>query len=399
MSGEPLALHGGTPVRRSLLPYGGQVIEDDDVEAVARALRDDWITTGPRVGEFERRVAARVGARHAVAVTSGTAALHVAAFAAGIGEGDEVIVPALTFAASGNAVLYMGGRPVFCDVRPDTLNLDPARAADAITPRTRAIMTVDFAGQPSDLDALAELARARGLVLIDDAAHALGAEYRGRPVGTQADLTTLSFHPVKAITTGEGGMVLTQDPERAARAARFRNHGISSEAAARHEAGQWYYEMVDLGFNYRLTDVQCALGLSQLAKLDRFLARRAAIAERYRRALADVPGLLIPAVAADVRHAWHIFPVLLDAARVRAGRAEIFAALRAEGIGVTVHYIPVYRHPYYQRLGYAKTSCPVAESLFERLLTLPLSARLSDADAGDVIAAVTKVFGHFAGNP
>ncbi len=397
MSGERLALHGGTPVRRQLLPYGGQVIEDDDVEAVTRALRDDWITTGPRVAEFERRVAERVGARHAVAVASGTAALHAAAFAAEIGPGDEVIVPALTFAASANAVLYLGGRPVFCDVRPDTLNLDPARAGAAVTPRTRAIMTVDFAGQPSDLAALGELARARGLRLIDDAAHALGAEYRGRPLGTQADLTTLSFHPVKAITTGEGGMVLTDDAERAARAARFRNHGISSEASARHAAGQWHYEMVDLGFNYRLTDLQCALGLSQLAKLDRFLARRAALADLYRRALAEVPGVIIPSVAPDVRHAWHIFPILLDAARVRAGRDEIFAALRAEGIGVTVHYIPVYRHPYYQRLGYPHSCCPVAESAYDRLLTLPLSARLSDADAGDVIAAVAKVFGHFAG--
>jgi perosamine synthetase len=392
---QRLAIHGGTPVRRQMLPYGGQVIEDDDVDAVARALREDWITTGPRVAEFERRIAARVGARHGVAVSSGTAALHVAAFAAGIGAGDEVIVPALTFAASANAVLYMGGRPVFCDVRADTLNLDPALAAAAITPRTRAIMAVDFAGQPCDLDPLRDLAHARGLLLIDDAAHALGAEYRGRPLGTQADLTTLSFHPVKAITTGEGGMVLTDDAGRAARAARFRNHGISTEAAARHEAGQWYYEMVDLGFNYRLTDVQCALGLSQLAKLDRFLARRRAIAERYRAALADVPGVIVPAVAPDVGHAWHIFPVLLDAGRLRAGRAEVFAALRAEGIGVTVHYIPVYRHPYYQALGYPKSACPVAESAHERLLTLPMSARLTDTDAGDVIAAVAKVFGHF----
>jgi UDP-4-amino-4,6-dideoxy-N-acetyl-beta-L-altrosamine transaminase len=392
----PLALHGGPPVRSRMLPYGGQLIEADDIQAVTRALEDDWITTGPRVAEFERAVAARVGARHAVAVNSGTAALHAAAFAAGIGEGDEVIVPALTFAASANAVLYLGGRPVFCDVRADTLNLDPALAAHAIGPRTRAIVTVDFAGQPSDLGLLRALADRRGLVLIDDAAHALGAAYRGAPLGTQAQLTTFSFHPVKAITTGEGGMVVTDDAERAARARRFRNHGISTEAAARHDAGAWYYEMVDLGFNYRLPDVQCALGISQLAKLDRFLARRTAIAEHYRRALSAVPGVLVPAVADGVRHAWHIFPILLDPDRVRAGRAEVFAALRAEGIGVTVHYVPVYRHPYYQRLGYPKALCPVAESAHERLLTLPLSARMLDADADDVVAAVDKVFRHFA---
>jgi len=380
-----------------MLPYGGQLIDDDDIRAVTRALGDDWITTGPRVAEFERAVAARVGARHGVAVNSGTAALHAAAFAAGIGEGDEVIVPPLTFAASANAVLYLGGRPVFCDVRADTLNLDPARAAEAIGPRTRAIITVDFGGQPSDLGPLRDLADRHGLVLIDDAAHALGATYRGAPVGAQAHLTTLSFHPVKAITTGEGGMVLTDDAERAARARRFRNHGISTEAAGRHDAGQWYYEMVDLGFNYRLPDIQCALGLSQLAKLDRFLARRTAIAERYRRELSAVPGVLMPAVAADVTHAWHIFAILLDPERVGVGRAEVFGALRAEGIGVAVHYIPVYRHPYYQRLGYPTAMCPVAESAHERLLTLPLSARMLDSDVADVVAAVSKVLRHFTG--
>ena len=394
---DRLAIHGGPPVRPRLLPYGGQLIDDDDIQAVAHALKDDWLTTGPRVAEFERAVAARAGARHAVAVNSGTAALHVAAFAAGIGPGDEVIVAALTFAASGNVVLYLGGRPVFADVRADTLNLDPARVAAAITPRTRAIITVDFAGQPCELGPLRELADRHRLALIDDAAHALGAEYRGAPVGTQAHLTTLSFHPVKAITTGEGGMVLTDDAELAARARRFRNHGISTEAGARHAAGQWHYEMIDLGFNYRLPDIQCALGLSQLTKLDRFLARRRAIAERYGRELAGVPGVLVPAVAPDVRHAWHIFPILVDAERVRAGREAVFAALRAEGIGVTVHYIPVYQHPYYQRLGYPKSLCPVAESAYERLLTLPVSARMSDGDAADVVTAVRKVFRHFAG--
>jgi UDP-4-amino-4,6-dideoxy-N-acetyl-beta-L-altrosamine transaminase len=396
VSAERLAIEGGTPVRTPLLPYGGQVIDETDIQAVVHALRDDWLTTGPRVSRFERAVADRVGARHAVAVNSGTAALHAAAFAAGIGPGDEVIVPALTFAATANAVLYLGGRPVFADVRDDTLNLDPERAAALIGPRTRALATVDFAGQPSDLDPLRALADRHGLVLIDDAAHALGAVYHGRPVGTQAHLTTFSFHPVKAITTGEGGMVITDDEDRAARARRFRNHGISTEAAARHEAGQWHYDMVDLGFNYRLPDIQCALGLAQLARLDTFLKRRTEIAARYRGALATVPGLRLPTVAPDLTHAWHIFPVRLDPARLRVGRAEVFAALRAEGIGVTVHYIPVYHHPYYQRLGYPRALCPVAEAAHERLLTLPISARMSERDAGDVVTAVHKVLGHFA---
>ena len=396
MSDDRLAIDGGPPIRPRLLPYGGQVIEEEDIQAVVRALRDDWLTTGPRVADFERAVAARVEARHAVAVSSGTAALHAAAFAAQIGPGDEVIVPALTFAATANAVLYLGGHPVFCDIRSDTLNLDPERAAALIGPRTRAIATVDFAGQPCDLDALRALAERHGLLLIDDAAHALGARYRGRPLGSQAHLTTLSFHPVKGITTGEGGMVVTDDEARATRARRFRNHGISTEAAARHEAGQWHYDMVDLGFNYRLPDILCALGLAQLGRLDRFLARRRRIAERFRAELTTVPGLRIPAVAPDVTHAWHIFPVLLEPAHLRADRNAIFAALRAEGIGVAVHYIPVYRHPYYQRLGYPRSLCPVAEAAHDRLLTLPLSARMTDADVGDVVAAVHKVFRHFA---
>ncbi|OGK92666.1 MAG: UDP-4-amino-4,6-dideoxy-N-acetyl-beta-L-altrosamine transaminase, partial [Candidatus Rokubacteria bacterium RBG_16_73_20] len=286
----------------------------------------------------------RVGVRHAVAVSSGTAALHAAAFAAGLGPGDEAIVPPLTFAATANAVLYQGATPVFADVLPDTLTLDPARAREQLTARTRAIVAVDFAGHPADLDELRELARAHGLVLLDDAAHALGAEYRGRPVGGQADLATFSFHPVKHVTTGEGGMVVTDDAALAERAARFRNHGITTGAAERFQSGEWFYEMVDLGFNYRLTDVQCALGLSQLGKLDRFLARRAAIAARYREALGRLPGVALQTVAPDVRHAWHIFPLLLDLERLAADRRAIFTALRAEGIGVNVHYIPVYWH-------------------------------------------------------
>jgi len=392
---ERLAIHGGAPVRATVLPYGRQSLDDADVAAVTRALRSDWLTTGPRVAEFERRLAARVGVAHGVAVSSGTAALHAAAFAAGLGPGDEVIVPPLTFAATANAALYVGATPVFADVHADTLTLDPVRVAEKLTPRTRAIVAVDFAGLPADVDALRALGGPAGARLIDDAAHALGATLRGRPVGALADLTVFSFHPVKHVTTGEGGVVVTPDESLAVRMRRFRNHGITSDASDRFSRGEWHYEMVDLGFNYRLTDVQCALGLAQLDRLDAFLARRRAIAARYRAALAEVPGVALQRVPDEADHAWHIFPILLELDRLAADRRAIFAALRAEGIGVNVHYIPVYWHPYYQRLGYAKGLCPVAETLYERLITLPLFPAMTDADVEDVITAVRKVVDHF----
>src|SRR5262245_3603556 len=392
---ERLALYGGTPVRTTPLPYGHQSINDADIAAVVDALRSDWITTGPRVAEFERCVAARVGARHAIAVSSGTAALHAAAFAAGLGPGDEAIVPPLTFAATANAVRYLGATPVCADVSPHTFTLDPERVAEKFTSRTRAIIGVDFAGLPCDWERLRALARPVGIRLIDDAAHALGATYGGQALGSLAALTTFSFHPVKHATTGEGGMVTTEDASLAERVRRFRNHGITVDASERFSRGEWHYEMVDLGFNYRLTDVQCALGLSQIARLDEVLRRRRAIAARYGAGLAGMPGLALQQLPEGCEHAWHIFPILLDLDRLAGDRRAIFAALRAEGIGVNVHYIPVYWHPYYQRLGYAKGLCPVAEALYERLITLPLFPAMTDADVDDVLMAVTKVIDHF----
>ncbi|HXJ81458.1 MAG TPA: UDP-4-amino-4,6-dideoxy-N-acetyl-beta-L-altrosamine transaminase [Candidatus Methylomirabilis sp.] len=392
---ERLALHGGRPVRGTLLPYGRQTVDEDDVQAVVAALRSDWLTTGPHVPAFERAVADVVNASHAVAVSSGTAALHAAVFAAGIRPGDEVIVPALTFAASANAVLYQGGVPVFADVRRDTLNVDPADVSSRLTPRTRAVVAVDYAGHPADLDAMTAIARERGLVLIEDAAHALGAEYRGRRVGALSDLTTFSFHPVKHIATGEGGLVTTASEEMDERLRRFRNHGLETGFARRHERGDEYSPMVELGYNYRLPDVACALGLSQLGKLDQRLKRRAELAQRYRMELGGQPGLLLPAVLPDVRPAWHIFPVLLEVERLAADRRTILAALRAENIGASVHYVPVYWHPYYQGLGYRRGLCPTAEWAFARLLTLPLFAAMTDEDADDVLEAVRKVLGHF----
>jgi perosamine synthetase len=393
---ETLALHGGTPVRKTLLPYARQTIEEDDVQAVVTALRSDWLTTGPGVETFERALAGAVEARNAVVVNSGTAALHAAVFAGGIGPGDEVITTPLTFVASANAVLYLGGTPVFADIRPDTLNVDPAEVEALITPKTRAILPVDFAGQPCDLDALGRIASARGLVTIEDAAHALGASYQGRPVGAVADLTAFSFHPAKLITTGEGGMITTRDDDLAARLRRFRNHGLETDFRERTARGAPYSPMVDLGYNYRLTDIQCALGLSQLAKLDSLVKRRTRIAERYVAALGRLEAVQVPAVLPHGRHAWHIFPVLLEIERIGAGRDTILAALRAEGIGATVHYVPAYWHPYYEGLGYRRGLCPRAEAAYERLVTLPLFPAMTDADVEDVVTALAKVLGHYA---
>jgi UDP-4-amino-4,6-dideoxy-N-acetyl-beta-L-altrosamine transaminase len=354
-------------------------------------LRSDWLTTGPVVGQLEGAFATRVGAAYAVVVNSGTAALHAATSAAGIRPGDEVIVPGLTFAASANCVIYQGGTPVFADVRPDTLNLDPAAVEAAITPHTRAIVVVDYSGQPADLDELGAIARQHDLHLIEDAAHALGATYRGRPVGGISPLSTFSLHPVKHITTGEGGVITTQDESLAQRMRWFRNHGITTDHRQRAEKGGWFYEMVDLGYNYRLPDLNCALGLSQLDRLDAWLARRRAIARSYDAAITGAPGLTPPVSLPDREPAWHIYPLRLDLDQLRVGRAKVFAALRAENIGVNVHYIPVYWHPYYQALGYRKGICPRAEEAYERLITLPLFPAMSDRDVTDVIEAVRKV--------
>ncbi len=386
-----LAIDGGAPVRPTPLPYGRQAVDEADVQAVVDVLRGDWLTTGPAVQALERAVADYIGAGEAVAVNSGTAALHAAAFAAGIQPGDEVIVPPLTFAASANCVLYLGGRPVFADVLPGTLNVDPDDVARKITPRTRAIVPVDYTGQPCDHDALRALADAHGLTVVEDAAHALGATYRGRKVGTLHELTTLSFHPVKHITTGEGGMIVTSDAVLAARMRAFRSHGITTDFRQRAEAGSWVYEMVDLGYNYRLPDLNCALGLSQLGKLEQWLARRRAIAARYTTTFASLPAVELLEVLPDSEPAWHLFVVQLNLERLRVGRQAVFAALRAENIGVNVHYIPVYWHPYYQQLAYERGLCPVAEAAYERLLTLPMFGSMSEQDVDDVITAVHKV--------
>ena len=384
-------------MRATFLPYGRQSVDEADIQAVVDVLRSDWLTTGPKVGEFEEAFAARAGAVHAVSFTSGTAALHAAAFAAGLKAGDEAITTPMTFAATANCVLYQGATLVFADVSADTLNVDPERVIAKISSRTRAILPVDYAGHPAELNAILETAQRHGLIVIEDACHALGAEYQGKHVGSIADMTVFSFHPVKHITTGEGGMVTTNNPQLAETLRRFRNHGISSDARQRQTAGQWHYEMVLLGFNYRLPDIGCALGLQQLKRLDANLARRREIAAQYTAAFHQIPGVISPAVRAHVNPAWHLYPIRLDLARLTADRAQIFRALRAENIGVNVHYIPVHLHPYYrERFGFRDGDFPVAEDAYQRLISLPMFHAMTDGDVHDVIAAVAKVVSFYS---
>jgi perosamine synthetase len=399
-SRQALALDGGSAVRDSLLPYGRQSIGEDDIAAVVEVLRSDWLTTGPKIAEFEERFASAVGARFAVSFSSGTGALHGAAFAAGLTRGDEAITSPLTFAATANCILYQGATPVFADVRPDILTLDPEQVASKLTSRTRAILPVDYAGHPADMDDFREIADRAGAVVIEDACHSLGAEYRDRRVGSLAHMTVFSFHPVKHITTGEGGMVTTDDSGFAETLRRFRNHGISTDARQRQQQGQWEYEMVLLGFNYRLTDIACALGLRQLEKLSANLRRRRLIADIYRDAFAASADLFhCPVPSRDVQPAWHLYPIRLHLENLTVSRAEIFQALRAENIGVNVHYIPVHLHPYYRdRFTYDEGSFPVAESAYQQLVSIPMYHGMTDDDVQDVIAAVNKVVKRYAIN-
>ncbi len=372
----------------AFLPYGRQRIEDEDIAAVVEALRADYLTTGPKVGAFERAFASFCGAKEAVAVNSGTAALHAAMRAIGIKAGDEVIVPAITFAASANAVVYEGGTPVFADVEPDTLLIDAASVARKITPRTRAIVTVDYAGQPADYATLRELARAHGLYLIADACHAPGGSFKGRPVGTLGDISCFSFHPVKHLTTCEGGMCVTDDAALASHMRRFRNHGIDSDHARREQAGTFRYDMVELGYNYRLPDVQCALGLAQLRRLPTWLHERRKVAALYARAFSSVPHARPLAVRDDREHAFHLYVIRLseDIDRDRA-----FATLRAQGIGANVHYTPVNLLSFYRGRGCGPGQCPIAEREAERVLTLPMFVGMGEGEVARVAGAIAQL--------
>lgn len=371
----------------SFLPYGRQEIADADVKAVVEALCSGWLTTGPRVGEFEKAFAGWCGAREGVAVNSGTAALHAAMRAIALQPGDEVIVPAITFAASANAAVYEGGVPVFADVEQDTLLIDPASVAARITTKTRAIVAVDYAGQPADYDALRAMARRHGLALIADACHAPGATYKGRNTGTLGDISCFSFHPVKHLTTCEGGMALTDDAEMAAHMRRFRNHGIDSDHRSREKTGAHAYDMLELGYNYRLPDVQCALGLAQLTRLKDWVAARQRLAAHYDQALTGADFAKPLRTHHDRSHARHIYVVKL---RPGIDRDRVFAALRSEGIGANVHYAPVYLHSFYRQRGYAPGIAPIAETASRQLLTLPLFPAMTGDDVNRVVRALER---------
>ncbi|AMC01347.1 UDP-4-amino-4-deoxy-L-arabinose--oxoglutarate aminotransferase [Aerococcus viridans] len=390
------AILGGKPIRDTYLSYGKQTVDESDIQAVVDVLKGDYLTTGPFVKEFEEKVADYVGAKYAVAVSNGTAALHMACFAAGIKEGDEVIVSSMTFAASANAVLYCGGTPVFADIDPVTYNIDPDRIEEKITDKTKAIIPVDFSGQSVDMDRIKEIADKHDLIIIEDAAHALGSEYKGRKVGSQADMVEFSFHPVKPITTAEGGIVTTNSENLYKKMMIFRTHGITRDQEILNENhGPWYYEQQHLGYNYRLTDVQSALGTSQMNKINDFITRRREIVEQYNEAFKDLKEIVTPSEAEFSDSGWHIYVIKVKPELLTTTRKEIFEALQAENIGVNVHYIPVYLHPYYRDLGYAKGICPNAEELYENMITLPLFPSMSNEDVNDVVVAVKKVIDYY----
>lgn len=365
-----------------MIPYGKQTIDQDDIQAVVDVLQSDFLTTGPKIAEFEQTVADYVGAKYAVAISNGTSALHAACFAAGIGPGDEVITTPLTFAASANCVLYCGGTPVFADVDPKTYNIDPEDIQRKITDRTKAIIAVHLAGQPCDMDAIHSIAREHGLIVIEDGAHALGSVYKGKKVGSMSDMTTFSFHPVKPITTGEGGMIVTDNEDFYKKMILFRSHGITrDDSMMTRNDGPWFYQQFDLGYNYRITDIQCALGCSQMKKLDRFLARRKEIVAHYNEAFADCDNIITPYQLSDTESGWHLYIVQVK----KCDRRQVFEKMREKGIGVNVHYIPVYMHPYYQEHGYENVHCANAEEIYSHIISLPLYPGLTSEQQDYVI--------------
>lgn len=370
------------------IPYGRQCIEDDDIEAVIEALKSDYLTTGSKIEEFEHLAAEYVGANYGVVVANGTAALHAACFAAGIGRGDEVITTPITFAASANCVLYCGGRPIFADIDPKTYNIDPSDIRRKITPRTKAIIPVHLAGQPCNMDEIHQIAEEHHLMVIEDGAHALGAEYKGKKIGSLSDMTTFSFHPVKPITTGEGGMIMTNDEGLCQKLRLFRSHGITREPSLLEKPeGDWYYEQQLLGYNYRITDIQCALGISQMNKLERFIERRRELAHRYDEAFKCCDDIVTPYQLEGVKSGWHLYIIQIK----NREREAVFEKLRERRIGVNVHYIPVYKHPYYQKNGYKNVCCKNAENLYQHMISLPLHPLLSNEEQDKIIWLVKNM--------
>ncbi len=370
------------------IPYGRQCIDDDDIQAVVETLQSDYLTTGPKIAELEQVVAEYVGANYAVAVSNGTAALHIACLAAGIKEGDEVITTPITFVASANCVLYCGATPIFADINPTTYNIDPVDIRKKITSRTKAIIAVHFTGQPCEMDEIRQIASEYNLIVIEDAAHALGADYKGARIGSISDMTTFSFHPVKHITTGEGGIITTNSKELYDRLILYRSHGITRDSTLMiSNDGPWYYQQLELGYNYRITDIQCALGISQMRKLDSFISRRREIADRYNKEFENVDGIIIPGQLDGCNNSWHLYVIQVT----NKNRKDVVEVLLSKNIGVNVHYIPVYTQPYYREHGYKDVKCPNAEKAYSRFISLPMYAKLTNEEQDYVIEQIKKL--------
>lgn len=395
---EKPAICGGVPVRDKKIFYGHQYIDDADVQAVVDVLKSDYLTCGPKIGELEKKLCEVTGAKYAVVCSNGTAALHIACMAAGVGEGDEVITTPITFAASANCALYCGARPVFADINEETYNIDPKEVAAHVTERTKAVVAVDFTGQSVEEKELLEICIQNGLVLIEDGAHVIGTKYNGQPNGSIADMTTFSFHPVKTVTGGEGGAVLTNNEEYYKKLLLYRAHGITRDVGMmEHETdGPWYYEQIDLGYNYRMTDMQAALLISQLDKLPMFSERRKEIVAKYNEAFSKLPQIAVQKEIPESDTTRHLYILRLVPEKLRIDRRQFFDALGVENICCNVHYIPTYYFPYYERLGYQRGLCPKAEKLYEEIISLPLYYGMSDQDVEDVIHAVTKIAQYYA---
>lgn len=394
---EKLAILGGKPVRDKKIFYGHQYIDRNDVEAVVSVLKSDFLTCGPEIEKLEQKLCKITGAKYAVVISNGTAALHAACFAAGIKSGDEVITTPITFAASANCALYCGAKPVFADIDMETYNISPSSISEKFTKQTKAVVAVDFTGQAVELDKIKSICQVNGAVLIEDGAHSIGTLYKGIPVGQIADMTTFSFHPVKTVTGGEGGVILTNNKEYYKKLLLFRSHGITRdiELIDKQSEGDWYYQQIELGYNYRITDIQAALINSQLDKLALFKKRRAEIVKQYDKAFSSMDGLIVQKEITESDTARHLYVIQLELEKLNTDRKEIFDALKAENICCNVHYIPVYYFTYYKELGYEKGLCPNAERLYERIISLPLYYSMTDDDVESVIAGVEKVISYY----
>lgn len=394
---DQAAIAGGTPVRKEKLYYGHQYIDDKDIQAVVEVLKSDYLTCGPKISALEEKLCEITGAKYAVVVSNGTAALHIACQAAGVSMGDEVITTPITFAASANCALYCGARPVFADINEKTYNISPDSVEEHITEKTKAVVAVDFTGQAVELDRLTKICQDNKLVLIEDGAHSIGTKYQGKGVGSIADMTTFSFHPVKTITGGEGGAVLTNNEAYYKKLLLYRAHGITRDASLlEHEShGGWYYEQIDLGMNYRMTDIQAALILSQLDKLEAFRKRRKEIVNRYNEAFEKFPELTVQEEIAESDTTRHLYILRIKPELLNCDRKQFYDAMAAENVCCNVHYIPVYYHPFYEKQGYQRGLCPKAEKLYEEMMSLPLYYAMSDQDVEDVIAAVGKIVSYY----